>query len=101
MCPFREFSSSDHFSPPLRNIDNDAPEPMRQELVDLIFHLVEQHFPPLSDDRLYRIVCQSLGVKTSGQPYAGYRHAVGRDIAGVDGLGFTISSVAYDRSFRA
>jgi hypothetical protein len=34
--------------------------------------------------RLYDIISQSLGVAPSGQPYAGFRHASGRDIGKAD-----------------
>ena len=45
MTHFRDFSSSDEIQPPLRNIDSDAPLGMRQELTDLIFHIVEHNLP--------------------------------------------------------
>ncbi|MGA9754526.1 MAG: hypothetical protein WBV23_05220 [Desulfobaccales bacterium] len=84
MSHFRDFSSSDEFPQPVRNIDSDAPQAMRQELIDLIFHLAEHNSPPLSDDRMYRIISQSLGISASGQPYGGYRYAAGRDLRSAD-----------------
>jgi len=80
----RDFSSSDEFNSEVRNIDSDAPEGMRQELIDLVFCLVEHNSPPLSDERIHRIICQSLGVRASGQPYSGFRYAAGRDLARAD-----------------
>lgn len=62
----------------------DAPSELRQELVDLVFHIAEQRPEELSEERIHRVICQSLGVRASGQPYGGFRYAVGRDIAGVD-----------------
>ena len=80
MVRFREFSSSDEFQPAVRNLDSDAPAELRQEVIDLIFHLAEHHSPPLSDERMYRIICQNLGASTSGQPYGGFRHAAGKEL---------------------
>lgn len=80
MTHFRNFSSSDEFQPVVRNIDSDAPAGMRQELIDLIFHITEHNSPPLSDERMQRVICQSLGVSASGKPHAGFRHAAGRDL---------------------
>jgi hypothetical protein len=81
---FRDFSSSDEFQPPFRSIDSDAPLGMRQELIDLIFHIVEHNSPPLNEERMHRIICQSLGERASGQPYGGYRYAAGRDLSRTD-----------------
>lgn len=69
---------------PLRNVDNDGPKEMRQELVDLVFHISEQTSQWPSPRHIYQVSCQSIGVRASGNPAAGYRHAVGRDIDGVD-----------------
>jgi len=81
---FRDFSSSDEFQPAVRNIDSDAPSGMRQELIDIVFHLAEHNSPPLSDVQMHRIICQSLGVPASGQPYGGFRYAAGRDLGKAD-----------------
>ncbi len=68
---------------PARTVE-DATREMRQELVDLFFGLAEQHpGGGLSDERLHRIISQSLGIAPAGRPLAGYRHAIGRDIGGV------------------
>ena len=84
MTHFRDFTSSDEFQPVVRNVDSDAPAKMRQELIDLIFHLAEYNFPLLSDERIHRIICQSLGERASGQPYGGFRYAAGRDLANAE-----------------
>lgn len=84
MSNFREFSSSDEVERPVRNIDSDAPDGMRQELIDLFFCLVEHNSPPLNEGIMHRIVCQSLGEIASGQPYGGFRYAAGRDFARAD-----------------
>jgi len=84
MTHFRDFSSSDEFQPTVRNIDSDAPLGMRQELIDLVFHLAEHNSPPLSVELMHRIICQSLGTPASGQPYGGFRYAAGRDLGIAD-----------------
>jgi hypothetical protein len=59
---------------------------MRQELIDLVFGIVENLEPPnpLPPDRLYRVISQSLGMAVAGDPYGGYRYATGRDIGRVE-----------------
>ncbi len=89
MSRFRRFSSSQGLNPPIRNIDNDAPPEMRQELVDVIFHVATTplSFSPtnlISEDHLYSVISQSIGVTRSGNPFAGIRHAVGRDLGNVE-----------------
>ncbi len=64
---------------PTRSIE-DAPEPMRQELIDLVFALAEQNPRGITEERMHRIISQSLGVLPSGQPYGGYRRAAGREM---------------------
>jgi len=85
MSRFRRFSSSQGLDPPVRNIDNDAPPEMRQELVDVIFDVATTplSIPPInliSEDHLYSVTSQSIGVARSGNPYGGIRYAVGRDL---------------------
>jgi hypothetical protein len=80
MTGFREFSSSEEGGPIVRNIDSDAPLGMRHELIDLIFYLAEHYPYQHSPDRLQKVICQSIGIPASGQPYGGYRYAAGRDL---------------------
>lgn len=54
---------------------------MRQELVDVFFGIAEQSGGALAEERLHRTISQSLGVAPAGNPYGGYRYAIGRDIA--------------------
>jgi hypothetical protein len=79
----RDFSIQQGGIPPGRNIE-DAPEPMRQELIDLFFGLAEDSNGAVSGERIHRVVCQSLGVGAAGQPYGGHRYAAGRDIGRVN-----------------
>jgi hypothetical protein len=74
----RDFNFNAGANPPIRNVE-DAPAPMRQEFVDLVFGLAEQNPHAVGEQRLHRIIAQSLGVGAAGQPYAGFRYAAGRD----------------------
>ncbi|MCL6566746.1 MAG: hypothetical protein K6U09_10035 [Acidobacteriia bacterium] len=56
---------------------------MRQELVDVFFSVAEQNPGIIQEERIHRVICQSLGVGASANPYGGYRYAAGRDIRGV------------------
>jgi hypothetical protein len=68
---------------PARTVE-DATREMRQELIDLFFGLAEQNVGGgLSDERLHRVISQSLGIAPAGNPYGGYRYAAGRDSGGV------------------
>jgi hypothetical protein len=66
-----------------RSIDNDAPLGLRQEFIDAAFHILGRA-PFFNERRLYDIVSQSLGVAPAGRPYAGFRHACGRDLSKAD-----------------
>jgi len=81
---FREFSASDEVKRACPRHYSDAPDGMRQELIDLFFYLVEHNSSPLNEGIMHRIVCQSLGEIASGHPYGGFRYAAGRDFAKAD-----------------
>jgi hypothetical protein len=77
----RDFGAREGHLPPLRNIDDQAPERMRQELVDVIYHVAEETGGRVDADRnLYLIIEQSLGFEAAGNPQAGRRQRIGRDI---------------------
>ncbi|MDQ3474308.1 MAG: hypothetical protein M3447_11280 [Acidobacteriota bacterium] len=83
MSHIRDFNNRERPAP-ARSLE-DAPQGMRQELIDLFFSLIE-HLPrpnPLPPDQLHQVICQSLGVQTAANPYGGFRYADGRDIARV------------------
>lgn len=76
MTYFRDFSSSNHFQPPYRSIDSDAPQGMRHELIDLIFHIVEINpWAHLKAERIYNIICQSLGTLDDREHYGDFSYA--------------------------
>jgi hypothetical protein len=68
-----------------RNVE-DAPQGMRQELIDLFFVLVEHLLQPnpLRPDHLYEVISQSLGIRAAGNPYREFRYAAGREIERVE-----------------
>lgn len=75
----RDFSNQERRPLAARNVE-DAPDEMRRELVDLFFGLAEQNPGTISATSVYNVICQSLGMRFSANPYGGYRYAVGRDI---------------------
>lgn len=70
-------------SPGVRNVE-DAPRPMRQELVDLFFTIAEHSPDEIPVEHVYRASAQSLGIEASNVPNGGFRYGTGRDIRGVD-----------------
>ena len=66
----RGFTGSGECVAPQRTIDNDAPQPFRQELVDAVFQIAEQF--PDEPQRFHRVLSQSIGLQPSGNPYGGY-----------------------------
>ena len=75
--PHRDFNNRERPAP-LRNVE-DAPQGMRQELIDRFFNLIE-HLPlpnPQPRDQLHQVIGQSLGVQTAANPYGGFRYAEG------------------------
>lgn len=82
MTSFREFSTSEGLLPKARTVDSDAPQEFRNELVDLVFALA--HDTDVGEDYFYRLVTQNIGASVAGNPYKGYRYAVGRDLGRTD-----------------
>jgi hypothetical protein len=77
--PIRSFSTEFDGDIGNRSIDNDAPQGFRQELIDFVY-LIFEKIRGYDESRLHKIITQSLGMQPSGQPYSGFRYAVGRDI---------------------
>lgn len=76
--PFREFSTSQGLDPRDRPIDADAPLSFRNELVDLVFSLAPNS--QLPEEHFFRLMTQNIGASVAGNPYGGYRYAIGRDL---------------------
>ncbi|MGH2958225.1 MAG: hypothetical protein ACRDKE_01355 [Solirubrobacterales bacterium] len=75
---FRAFSTSQGLEPHHRTVDSDAPSGFRNELIDLVFSLARD--AQLPEEYFPRLMAQNIGVSIAGKPYAGYRHALGRDL---------------------
>lgn len=77
----RNFSDQEGHVPPLRNVE-DAPPHMRQEFVDAVYLAAGESNGRLDVDRdLYLTIIQSLGYEAAGNPHAGRRQRIGRDIS--------------------
>lgn len=80
----RSFSSQFDDIAANRNVDDDAPAGLRQEYIDalyLVFERQPQGFNKTDERRIYNVVSQSLGIQPSGEPYSGFRYAIGRDVS--------------------
>lgn len=75
--------SGEHLPPPRRTVDNDAPRPMRGQLVDLAFRLAESLGQP-SPSCLYEATGLLLAGQITANPYGGYRTRVSRDVAAAE-----------------
>jgi len=80
MGGIRNFAEQEGHVPPLRNIDNDAPAAMRQELLAVIYDLLPLCGPAVTEQQIYYGVEQMLGVQAAGNPMAGWRQRLGRDL---------------------
>src|ERR1700676_424590 len=76
----RDFGAREGQLPPLRNIDDQAPKRMRQELVDAIYHVAVETGGRVDADRNLYLIEQSLGFEAAGNPQAGRRQRIGRDV---------------------
>jgi hypothetical protein len=63
-----------------RNVDNDAPGQMRDELVDFFFHLAEESNGQAQPRAIYEATGLMLGAGITANPYGGYPARVSRDI---------------------
>jgi hypothetical protein len=66
-----------------RSVDDDAPSGLRQEFIDLAFHVFEKA-TKYDEAWLHKIITQSLGFSPAGSPMGGFRYAVSRDINEAD-----------------
>lgn len=83
MTQIRGFSAQGGETPVTRGVE-DAPQPMRQELVDLFFSLAEHHEDEIPSEHVYRVTCQSSGISSSGMPYSGFRYATGKEVRNLE-----------------
>ena len=81
MASFREFSASEDLFPKERTVDSDATREFRNELIDLVFSLADAQ---IGEEHFYRLMTQNIGASVAGNPYGGYRYAIGRDLGRTD-----------------
>lgn len=84
MGGIRNFAEQEGRVPPPRSIDNDAPAPMRQELLAVIYDLLPLSRPALTEEQIYYGIEQMLGVQAAGNPMAGWRQRLGRDLGNAE-----------------
>jgi hypothetical protein len=85
----RDFSAHSSGASGARNLE-DAPDGMRQELLDLYYLLTEHRSEEVPPEHLYNVICQSLGIRPSGYPDRGTDMPPGGMFAKLTGRGFTI-----------
>jgi hypothetical protein len=100
----RDFTQR-HLEPVERNIDNDAPRAMRNELVDFLFDLADQSLHgqgvgQIQPGRIHDVTGLMLGVGIAGNPYGGYIVRVARDMPPVSIASSTRTSRSASRRCR-
>jgi hypothetical protein len=79
----RGFSSQLNDDSGARDIE-DAPDPMRRELIDFIFSLSEHYHEEISPEYVYQVICHSLGFEALSFVPGGYRPASAKNLIRVD-----------------
>jgi hypothetical protein len=67
----RDFSMSGEVAIPVRRLDNDAPEGLRVELLNVIFGLVDETGIGPTEREIYNDITGCLGVQAAVNPYGG------------------------------
>jgi len=80
MGGIRNFAAQQGHVPPLRNVDNDVPPAMRQEILAATYDLLPLCGAALTEAQIYYGIEQMLGVQAAGNPMAGWRQRLGRDL---------------------
>jgi hypothetical protein len=68
----------------VRNIDNDAPAPMRQQVLAVAYDLLPQCLGAPTEQQLYYGIEQMLGLQAAGNPMGGRRQRLGRDLGNAE-----------------
>lgn len=80
----RGFTHREEIEQPVRNVEG-APDAMRQEIIDAFYLVANQTGGLLNINRdLYFTIIQNLGFEATGNPHAGRRQRIGRDILQVE-----------------
>jgi hypothetical protein len=84
MGGIRNFAGQEGHPPPLRRVDNDAPAPLRQELLAVIYDILPMCGAVVTEEQIYYGIEQMLGVQAAGNPMAGWRQRLGRDLGNAE-----------------
>lgn len=79
----RGFSSQLNDDSSARDVEN-APDPMRRELIDFIYNLSEHYHEEISPEYVYQVICNSLGFEALSFVPGGYRPASAKNLIKVD-----------------
>ena len=80
----RNFAAQHGNLPDARNVDNDAPQPMRQEILAAAYEFLSIARGFVSEEQIYYGIEQMLGIEAAGNPMAGRRQRLGRDLANAE-----------------
>src|ERR1700693_859084 len=81
MGGIRNFDAQQGHIPCLRNVDDRVPAPMRQEVLAVAYELLPMCGAALTEHQIYYGIEQMLGIQAAGNPMAGWRQRLGRDLA--------------------
>lgn len=84
MGGIRNFGAQEGHFPVARNVDNDAPAAMRQEILAVAYNLLPNCAGFVTEQQIYYGIEQMLGLQAAGNPMAGWRQRLGRDLANAD-----------------
>jgi hypothetical protein len=84
MGGIRNFAEQEGHPPLLRQIDNNVPAPMRQELLAVIYDILPLCGAVVTEQQIYYGIEQMLGVQAAGNPMAGWRQRLGRDLGNTE-----------------
>lgn len=84
MGGIRDFGAQEGHFPAVRNVDNDAPLPMRQEILAVAYDVLPMCRGGLTEETIYYGIEQLLGEQAAGNPMAGWRQRLGRDLANAE-----------------
>jgi hypothetical protein len=82
MGGIRNFAGEHYPGPAVRNLDGEVPEGVRQEILAVAYNLLPIiNGRGLTEQTLYFGIEQMLGLQAAGNPMAGWRQRLGRDLS--------------------
>lgn len=80
----RDFGAQEGHIPAVRNVDNEAPAGMRQEILAIVYNILPNCAGFVTEEQIYYGVEQMLGLQAAGNPMAGWRQRLGRDLGNAE-----------------